>query len=68
MEKTTHRAAQYVRRVADMMSVTLVTILGAYSMCVVALRMLVTCVIRENRGYDFILVHPLIIVRYNDMV
>ena len=31
------RAAQYVRRVADIISVTLMTILAAYFMCVVAL-------------------------------
>jgi hypothetical protein len=36
-KKTMRRAAQYVRRVADMMSVTMMNILAAYSMCVVAL-------------------------------
>ena len=36
-KKTMRRAAQYVRRVVDMMPVTLMTILAASSMCVVAL-------------------------------
>ena len=37
LEKTTRRAARYVRRVVDMIPVTLMTVFAAYSMCVVAL-------------------------------
>lgn len=62
------QTARYVRRVADMMPVTLMTIFAAYSMCVVVLEDVSDLYFEIVYEVRFYTRASLIVVRYNDMV